>query len=345
MVDGRYFFPHSARFVEARAVLTADRRLHIEDRAQAMLADLPFKDVRVSARLGNIARRLTLPDGACFETYDNDGIDDMLADARRISGQGFVDRLERSWRTVAVSVLLAGLAGWGFVVFGIPAIAMGLAQSTPPVVARVMSDQTLAIIDRSSLEPSKLSPSDMKRADMLFERVASYAPRGRGGYALLFRSGKAIGPNAFALPDGRIVMTDQLWKLVKNDDEIEGVFAHEMSHVDHAHGLQRVYEASLIPAAIAVVTGDLSQVSQLSVILPGILLQSAYSRGFEQQADDDAAARLTRMGGHPARFAAFLERLDARLCGKSGCGPSWLGDHPDTKLRAERLRSEEPAKK
>jgi len=343
MIDGRYFFPHSARFAPARAGL-ADAMLRIVGLDDNLLAEAPFRRVKVTARLANIARRLTLPDGGMFETYDNDGVDDLLEDAKRISGQGWVDRLERSWRTVAASIVIACAAGGAFAVWGIPAIALGLAHQTPPAVSHLMADQTLRLLDGSYLKPTRLGAADQARALRLFDRVAAAAPRGRGGYALLFRDGAKIGANAFALPDGRIVMTDQLWKLIRNDDEIEGVFAHEMSHVDHAHGLQRVYEASLVPAAIAVMTGDLSQVSQLSVILPGILVQSAYSRGFEQQADDDAAALLGRIGASPARFALLLERLDKRTCGKDGCGPGWLGDHPQTQTRADHLRAMEGKK-
>ncbi|MEJ0042041.1 MAG: M48 family metallopeptidase [Rhizomicrobium sp.] len=143
------------------------------------------------------------------------------------------------------------------------------------------------------------------------------------------------------MPDGTIVMTDPLWALVKQDAEIEGVFAHEMSHVDHAHQLQRIFEASLIPATIAIFTGDMSQMSQISAILPGIIVQSAYSRGFEQQADDDGAATLRRMGEKPSRMADLLERMDKKLCGKNGCPPSWIGDHPNTAIRAARLRAED----
>ena len=66
--------------------------------------------------------------------------------------------------------------------------------------------------------------------------------------------------------------------MAKMTTEIEGVFAHEMAHVYHAHGLQRVYQASLVPAAIAFITGDASQVGHFATILPGVLLQSAYSR-------------------------------------------------------------------
>ena len=343
MLEGRYFYPKSARFVAARAFLSDPKTLVVQAADGAALAEAPMRQVRVrSPRLGSIARRFELPGGAMFETFDNDGTD-VLLDVARLRGlEGWVDRLERSWRSVAVSVVLAGLAGYGFVAYGLPAIAYGLALRTPVAMSELLLNQTLGIMDQLYLQPTHLTPKDRDEARALFARVASYAPRGVGGYHLIFRNGgMAIGANAFALPDGRVVMTDQLWKLVKNDDEIEGVFAHEMAHVDHAHGLQRLYDAAMVPAAIAVATGDLSQVSQLSVALPGILVQSAYSRSFEQQADDDAAALLLRMGGHPSHMAEFLERLEASHCKKGECAPSWLGSHPETSVRAAKLREED----
>jgi Zn-dependent protease with chaperone function len=339
-LEGRYFFPNSARNVPARLSIADGRAVRIQGYDGVLLADVPVRKVRVSPRLGNIARRFELSDGAHFETYDNDGVDALLRATPRLSGGGLVDRLERSWRSVAASVVLAALAVFAFVVYGIPAAAIQLAKDTPPGVSRVLADQTMAVLDGRYILPSKLNAKDRRKAQLLFDRVALHALRGHAGYRLVFRGGgNAVGPNAFALPDGRVVMTDELWAMVKNDEEIEGVFAHEISHVDHAHGLQRVYEAALVPAAIAVVTGDLSQVSQLSVILPGILVQSAYSRAFEQQADDDAAKLLRRMGAKPAHLADLLERMEKTICAKRSCGPSWLGSHPDTSVRAERLRA------
>jgi hypothetical protein len=127
MLEGRYFFPHSARFVPARAAIAGGKTLRIENLDGSVLAEVPLRKVRVAARLGRIARRFDLPDGARFETDDNDGADEMLRAARRLPGWGWVDRLERSWRTVFLSVLLAALAAYGFVLYGIPAIAAELA--------------------------------------------------------------------------------------------------------------------------------------------------------------------------------------------------------------------------
>jgi Zn-dependent protease with chaperone function len=338
MVEGRYFYPRSTRFVAARAIALGGR-LRIETTDGAVLAEMPAARVRVSARVGRLPRRLEFPDGDHFETADNDGIDALKRELGIGDPGRVLDHLERSWRWIAVAVATAVAVSWLFVAQGIPAIASYLAAATPPSVARVMSAQTLDIMDRAVLGPTTLAAAQQKRARAIFARVAARAPLGNAGYKLLLRKGNAIGANAFALPDGSIVLTDELWALARNDDEIEGVFGHEMSHVDRRHGLQEVYEASMIPAAIAVITGDVSQVSQLATILPGILVQSHYARAFEQQADDDAADRLVALGARPSALADLLERLDASHCGKPGCPADWLGDHPDTAARATRLRA------
>ncbi len=340
-IEGRYFYPGAARHVPARASAEPQRVLRVADEEGQTLAEAPARRVKVTARLARLMRRFDLPDGARFETDDNDGADALLRALRKRRRGRFTDRLERAWPAVGVSLIVSLLFAYYVVVQAVPIAAEWLAQRSLPMVGHAMSEQTLLALDRFALTPSKLGPADRARAAALFHRVALHAKGGAGGYRLVFRGGGAIGPNAFALPDGTIVMTDPLWTLVKNDAEIEGVFAHEMSHVDHAHQLQRIYEASLIPAMIALFTGDMSQMSQLSAILPGIIVQSAYSRGFESQADDDGAATLRRMGEKPSHLADLLERMDGKLCGKNGCPPSWIGDHPETALRAARLRAED----
>lgn len=330
-MQGRYFFPLSTRCVDAVAEVHGDR-LEITTANGERLAGLLLISVRATSRLGAMRRRLDFPDGSSFDTEDNDAVDALLVPS------GWLHRLERSWRTVLASVVVAGLAAGGFALYGVPAIAALLAHHTPPSVAVYTTRQTLEAMDKIALKPSKISPDMRQHYLKLFVAVAAKAPRGQDGYHLVFRDAPAIGPNAFALPDGTVILTDQMIPLVKHDEEIQGVFAHEMSHVDRAHGLQRIYQASLVPAAIAFITGDASQLGHFAAILPGILLQSAYSRAFEQQADDDAADLLRQMGKSPAPLADLLERMEKKVCGHDGCGPNWLGSHPATDLRAQRLR-------
>jgi Zn-dependent protease with chaperone function len=241
-------------------------------------------------------------------------------------------------------VLILG-ATYGFAVYGIPALAEGLARATPPNLLATVSHRTLQTMDGTFLKPSKLIAAQQDKARAILARAARHGMQKPATYRLVFRDAPLVGPNAFSLPDGEIVVTDELFPLIKVDAELEGVFAHEMSHADHRHALQQVYQASLVPAVIALATGDVSQVAHLTTLLPGILIESAYTRGFEQQADDDAAANLKADGQDPAALANLLQRMDAKVCGKSGCGPSWISSHPATRDRVNRLLSERPIKK
>jgi Zn-dependent protease with chaperone function len=253
-------------------------------------------------------------------------------------GSSAIHRLEQSL-AVGWAILAAGGMVYVFVVYGIPLIALWLAEHMPPAANAIVATQALQVLDRTFLSPSKLNAADTQKAQMLFGEVAAQGKRGPAAYRLLLRDAPRLGPNAIALPDGTIVMTDELWPMVKADDELEGVFAHEIAHVDRAHSLQGLYQAALVPAAIALATGDLSQISQIATLLPGVLLQAAYSRRLEQQADDDAAIVVKRLGGDPSHLADLLERMEARLCQKATCPPNWLGTHPESRLRAIRLRS------
>ena len=332
-LSGFYFPPGSARQTEAVLRLAADEDyLVIQDSGGAILARAPRRRVTATSRLGALRRKVEFPDGALFETADNDGVDALLK-----GHGGTLARLERSWRLAALSLLAIIACATLFILYGVPSSAEWLARETPPSASRLIADQTLKAMDGKLLLPTRLPLARQQQIRDRFAIVAGWEASGHR-YDLLLRSAPHIGPNAFALPDGRIVVTDQLALMAEGNADLDGVLAHEMAHVNHAHGLRSVYQASLVPAAIAFITGDASQFAQMTVILPAILLQSAYSRKFEQQADDDAAALMRRHGEDPAALAGFLERMELKTCGKTGCGPSWLGSHPVTSARAARLR-------
>jgi hypothetical protein len=213
ILTGTYFPGASSRSIPASASLANTKVLTITDESGTVLAEVPFSRVRASARLGNLRRRLELPDGSYFETSDNDGVDAMFHAAGRIRGGALIDRLERSLKWAAASALLAAAATALMIVYGFPAAATWLAWHTPRPVLVTISNQTLSTMDRFALGPSSLTRADMQRSRILFARVATVGTQGRSTYRLLFREGRGIGPNAFSLPDGTIVMTDELYRL------------------------------------------------------------------------------------------------------------------------------------
>ena len=61
---------------------------------------------------------------------------------------------------------------------------------------------------------------------------------------LELRAGGAIGPNAFALPSGIIMVTDELVRIAEHPEEFESVLAHEAGHMVHRHSLRMLLQGS-----------------------------------------------------------------------------------------------------
>ena len=154
---------------------------------------------------------------------------------------------------------------------------------------------------------------------------------------LEFRASPLIGPNAFALPSGILILTDELVRLAKNDQEILAVLAHEMGHVQHRHSMRSLLEGSAIALIIAGITGDIASTTSLAAAAPALLLQNKFSRDNEREADQYALALLQRSGIAPHHFAAILQRMDA-MAPKGGTIPSFLSSHPPSAARAALAR-------
>ena len=86
-----------------------------------------------------------------------------------------------------------------------------------------------------------------------------------------------MGANAFALPNGTIVVTDDLVKLAEHDDELVAVLAHEIGHVVSRHALRRVLQDSGVMLLVAGITGDIVSISSLAAALPTLLIEAKYS--------------------------------------------------------------------
>jgi Zn-dependent protease with chaperone function len=191
------------------------------------------------------------------------------------------------------------------------------------------------------MKPSRLPRERRDELAALLRRVAG--PAGAAaGYRLECRSSPALGANAFALPSGIVVITDDLVELARSDDELAAVLAHEVGHLRERHALRHALQSSAAGLVVAALTGDLVSVSSLAATLPTLLVDTSYSRAFEREADDAALAWLRSAGVPPRLYAAFLGRLQTRQDlrrGETGNGSSpvrdYLSTHPDT---AERIR-------
>lgn len=293
---------------------------------------IPLAQMRVSDRLARVPRFLYLPEGRCLETADNDAVDALFAAQSQARIDVCIDWLERRSRIAAAAavLLVASVILLGY--FGLPWAAHKAALAVPDKIEREAGKAGLAALQRM-LGESQLNLSERRRAITQTERIA----RARGlarQPQLEFRSMGQF-PNAFALPGGFIVVSDELLHLA-NDDELAAVLAHEIAHWQLRHGAQTVFRGSAALLIVSTVTGDLSTLTSFTASLPVLLLQRGYSREFEEEADAYAVATLKQAGIDPRHLATILTKLQRARPG-NGVDYSYLSTHPSTDDRARKI--------
>lgn len=320
--DGRRAQRHEVTLVLARGKMKiVGRAVDVEFDAQR---------VRVSTRIASTPRWIYLPGGGACVTGDNDGVD-RLVHERGV--QRALRRLEASAAMVALAVLAVAALFWAIVDRGLPYAAARVAERIPVQAEASLGREALAGMDEYWLKPSRLPPPRREALAARLEALAAGATDAPA-YRLEFRASPMIGANAFALPSGIIVLTDELVRLSQADDEVIAVLAHELGHVRHRHVMRRLLEASAVALLVAGVTGDVSSATSLAAAAPTLLLQAKFSRDNEREADAYAVALLRRAGLEPRLFGAILERLEAQAQTRGApLLPGFLSSHPATEER------------
>jgi len=293
----------------------------------------PLSAVRISPRLGNTTRSVSFPGGAKCETDDHEALEALDRRAGRGGGSRFLHSLESSWRYAlgaAVLLLLVGAVGTKW---GIPIVARRIADAVPAAMAYDIGQGTLEVLDRTLLEPSQLDPEPRARLERAFEVMAAKYP----DLPLTLNFRRGVGPNAFALPDGTVIATDELVELAKNDEEVLAVLAHEIGHVHHRHSLRMALESSTVVLLVSAYLGDVTQLTTLSAALPGIYAQAQYSRDHESEADTFALDYLKRSGIPLKHFADILRSLQKASGPDPERGLQYLASHPPTTERIRRF--------
>ncbi len=292
---------------------------------------VPFADVAVDERLGRAPRRLRMKDGAFCEVRDLEALDTLLSSTAH--RDGWVDRMQRRSKTVLVAcIACVALAAVAYK-WGLPWAAAAGAHHLPPAVGKALSLQTLKILDGGILLPSKIAAAHQQA--LVAEFRALRLPEGGTAHsALLFRGSPQLRANAFTLPDGTIIVLDDLITSIDDDRQTLAVLAHELGHAHGRHSLQLLLRGSAVAGFWSFYLGD---VSQLLAAAPAAMVQARYSQDLERQADDYAAALLTVNGMSPGLLADALKKLAQSHPGSSNVG--YLSTHPATDERVRHLMS------
>ncbi len=305
--------PITADYFDGRSARAHVVQLSLSDgelslRGDGILLRVPAHQVEWPERMRHGPRIARLPDGGSLQCHDSPAWDAWARAGGR--GESWVVGAQQSWRWVLASVLGLSVLLAAMYLWGVPWLARVAVAATPLSVDQAIGESALQSLDTQWLRPSKLPAEQQQRLRAAFARATAALPPGSvPAHRLEFRSGP-IGPNAFALPGGTMVLTDALVELVQGDEAvIVGVLGHELGHVQHRHGLRLLVQAGAIAAVSSVVLGDFST---LLAGAPVLLGQASYSRDAEREADAFAVTVLKAAGFSPAVMVTFFEKVSAR---------------------------------
>ncbi|MEP3630497.1 MAG: M48 family metallopeptidase [Hyphomicrobiales bacterium] len=292
-------------------------------------------EIDISDRIGTIPRRLTLPDNSVFVTSDNDGVDRLVGTSMSDASVNWLEKFHP--RMVIIALVAIGLA-FATYRYALPVAINVAVAATPNTVIKAISKASLSGLEGRLFKPTKIDAKRQEKLSTAFQDLISHSDgRVKSLEPQLRFHASPIGPNALALPDGTIIVTDALLKLV-DDDAVIGVLGHELGHVRHQHGLRLIYRSVGFFVMIQLIAGDVGGIFEDALVQGAGILTLSYNRDFERQADDYSVTLMQRAGRDPLAVTSFFEKIASKLESKNNIFPDWLSTHPSSKERIERLR-------
>ncbi|HEY1503813.1 MAG TPA: M48 family metallopeptidase [Stellaceae bacterium] len=247
---------------------------------------------------------------------------------------------EPSWRPIAIWSG-AALAALGFLILGvIPFLADHASQWVSPRLEAQLGDQLADFLIRLTVaggDQDHAECSNAKGREALAKLVAPLEAELSLPSKLRVRVINSSVLNAIALPGDEILVFKGLIDFTRGPNELAGVLAHEMGHLQLEHPTRLVIRESGTAFLVGLVMGDIFGGSAISIAGTGLLV-TAFSRDAESAADAEAVTLMSQAGLDVAPFGAFFERLNADR-GDGELPIPFLRTHPPSDQRAKLIEA------
>lgn len=146
------------------------------------------------------------------------------------------------------------------------------------------------------------------------------------------------GVNAFASPGGFVHITRGALGLIQNESQLAGVLGHEIGHVVHKHTVNAIRKSKAVQVGTDETLSDRAPfLDRIANKAYSMILENAFDRGDELDADKFAVEITQKVGYAPASLADFLARLDDRNKNQP-VRNGLFASHPETKERIDKIR-------
>jgi len=337
-IQGQYYYPASSKS-EMRIAHLDDSHIKLFDLRGELKFEQTITQVVLSTNLPGLAAELSFSDRGRF-VPDDVQFRWPFATKR----QGLAERLEKNKLLILCAVLFTPIIIWLLLYKAVPNIAAYSVDIMPKSMVERMGEQSLYVIENVALEPTEIAVQQQAKLQLHWSQMLDALRLDADSYRLSIYKSDYLGANAFALPHGRVVVTDELITLLKDKPRaLQAIMLHEIGHVQHQHGIRMVAQSASTAIVLAVIFADLEGVAEIVLGSGSTFLQQAFSRDMERQADHFAIAQLEQLGYSSHDFADAIEALQQSVEGvPSETGSTWLkylSTHPSSQERIEQARN------
>ncbi|WNC68930.1 M48 family metallopeptidase [Thalassotalea nanhaiensis] len=300
--------------------------------SEDVLLNQNINSCKVSSALGSVPCEVNFPDGDLLILPADHPMVTILRG--QLPKSNYILHLfEQSRVFWLIALLLVPVSFYLLVNYIIPSMAEAVAKQVPHSIKVDIDDEVLSIYDGVMFEVSDLELSQQEEIKTQWQHLLKDLRLDHGAYSLQFRKGESIGANAFALPGGTVVVTDELVLLFKDKPEaIAAILLHEIGHVELNHSMKILAESVGTTLLMTYFFGDLEGLVEIFSGTAVTLLQNTYSRDLESEADDFAVAKLSLIGQSPQAFADAMRGLTGKS-EKQHALLKYFSSHPDIKQR------------
>ena len=336
-ITGKYYFASSVKFEEAFVELK-ENKIRVKSLDGKILFETKKNSTKSSDSIIGVSSKLEFVDGSSFVPDDTSIRWDWGSNSSKFS-----ENLSKNKNFIVSVFILLPLIIWFIGFQAMPKLASNLASKMSDESKGIISENVMKYLEKENLSDSIISFKERDDLETYFYSSIEKLGIDKGGYELLFYSSQAFGANAIALPDGKIILTDQLYKsLADKPDAILAILLHEVGHVEYNHGLSQIIQSIGIGLIFTFISGDVQGLSEALVGSSYLLLQQSFSREMEKEADIFSVNSLKNLNISPDEFVTAMETfLDDESHNDFGklMYLEYLSSHPNLKERIEVIKS------
>jgi len=226
-------------------------------------------------------------------------------------------------------LLIAGLLCFGLIaayLWGLPPLAEKAVSFLPTTVDDQIGDTFF-----STMVPAE--SIDQKRSKALNGFAAELQLYNKR--PLHFNVVHSNEVNAFAMPNGEIVVYTGLLDQLETPAQLVALIGHEVSHINERHSMKLLSRNLAGYMIISLLVGDVSGIAAVLTDNAQQLYQLSYARDHEQQADELGLQILLDNHQDPTAMLQLFKKLNAT---GSDALPELLSSHPLPNSRIQHIK-------